>query len=274
MDKVKILNTSIDNLSLSELLASLEQGVVFTPNVDHLIKLQRDRQFFTAYCAADYRICDSKILFYTLRLLGFPIRQKISGSDFFPAFYQYHQHNQAIKIFLLGGDKGVAAAAQERINAKVGRAIVVGTYAPSFGFERNPDECQQMITAINQSGATVLAVGLGAPKQEKFIYQYKSQLRQIKIFLALGATLNFESGKIKRAPQWLSEIGLEWLYRLVSEPSRLWQRYLLDDPTFFWFILLQLLNCYRNPFSTSSNSDSSLDITSDIISCTAKILDQ
>lgn len=253
MQHVEMLNVSINNLSMQELLENLDQGVIFTPNVDHLVKLQSDREFFDAYMAADYRTCDSKILYYSLKLIGSPIAEKISGSDLFPAFYQYHKNNQDIKIFLLGAREGIAAEAQRRINAKVGRDIVVGVHSPSFGFEKNEAECQQIIDLINQSGATVLAIGVGAPKQEKFIYKYKSQFKHIKIFMAIGATIDFEACNVNRAPKWISEMGLEWLYRLVSEPRRLWKRYLLEGPTFFWFLLMQLLNLYTNPFDTTDS---------------------
>lgn len=253
MSSVKILNASVDNLSMAELLEKLNHGVVYTPNVDHLVKLQTDPEFYQAYSSADYRTCDSKILFYVFKLLGSPLKEKISGSDLFPAFYWHHRQNDEVRIFLLGAREGVAAAAQKRINEKVGRSIVVGTHSPSFGFEQNEAECERIIELINQSDATVLAVGVGAPKQEKFIYKYRNRFKNIKIFMAVGATLDFEAGNVNRAPKWISEMGLEWLYRLMSEPRRLWKRYLVEGPPFFWLVLLQTLRLYSNPFSATDS---------------------
>jgi len=250
MGNVKLLNASIDNLSMLELLENLNQGVVYTPNVDHLVKLQTDREFFEAYKAADFRTCDSKVLFYVSRLLKRPIKEKISGSDLFPAFYFYHRNNAAIKIFLLGAREGVAAEAQRKINDKVGRQIIVGSHAPSFGFEKNEEECQRLIEMVNASRATVLALGVGAPKQEKFIHKHRECFKHVKIFMAIGATIDFEAGHVARAPKWISELGLEWLYRLVSEPRRLWRRYLVEGPAFFWFVFLQALNLYTDPFAS------------------------
>lgn len=249
MNKVEILNVSLDNISQSEFLKNCTSGIVFTPNVDHLMKLQSDSDFFQNYKFATYKLCDSKILFYVSRFLGTPIKEKISGSDLFPAFYEYHRNNDDIKIFLLGAREGVALQAQDKINSKVGRNMVVGAHSPSFGFEKNEEECLKIIDIINQSGATVLAVGVGAPKQENFICKYKDKLPNIKIFLAIGATIDFEAGNIKRAPKWISEVGLEWLYRLLAEPKRLWKRYLVHGPSFFWLILKQKLNLYVNPLS-------------------------
>ena len=246
MKKIKILNLEIDNCSKQELLDKLKSGVVFTPNVDHFIKLQRDSEFVKSYSIGDYKICDSQIVMYASKFLGTPIKEKISGSDFLPAFCSYHKDNKEIKIFLLGAAQGVASKAQRKINHKVGRNIVVNCYSPPFGFEEDETECLKIVDTINNSDATVLVIGLGAPKQEKWLYKYKHYFKSIKIFMALGATIDFEAGHVKRAPRWMSEIGLEWLFRLLCEPKRLWKRYLLDDIPFFLLILKQKLNLYLN----------------------------
>jgi UDP-N-acetyl-D-mannosaminuronic acid transferase (WecB/TagA/CpsF family) len=135
-DSVIILGITIHNLSMIELLEKLNLygGKVVTPNVDHLMRLQKEADFREVYKDADYAVCDSKIVQYASYFLGQPIREKISGSDLFPAFCQYNRNNQDIKIFLLGGKEGVAHQAQIKINKKVGREIVVESYFPSFGF--------------------------------------------------------------------------------------------------------------------------------------------
>ncbi len=254
--EIKILGISIHNFSKQEFLESLNSGVVFTPNVDHLVKLEQDFDFFRVYQEADYRVCDSKILYYVSRFLGMPIREKISGSDLLPDFCRHHKDNEDITIFLLGAREGVAYRAQQRMNAKAGRNIVVGAYSPSFGFERSEDECAKIIDMINRSGATVLAVGVGSPKQEKWIAKYKHQLSGVRIFLAIGAAIDFEAGYKRRSPRWISEAGLEWLHRLLSEPRRLWRRYLLEGLPFFWLVLKQKLNLYRSPhLSVLSHQD-------------------
>ena len=253
MKTVNLLNVSIDNLSITELFEKLdcEGGVVFTPNVDHLIKLQYDRDFYEAYNTSTYRVCDSQILMYAPKFLGTPLKEKISGSDLFPAFYMYHKDNDKMKIFLLGAAEGIARKAQEKINQKIGREIVVEALSPSFGFEKNDEECETIIDAINKSGATVLAIGVGAPKQEKWLVKYRSKLTNVKIFLAVGATIDFEAGCKARAPKWMSEVGIEWAYRLLSEPRRLWKRYLIEGLPFFRLILEQKLGFYKMPFLDS-----------------------
>ena len=244
--RVNILGIPIDNIGMYELLDELEQGgVVFTPNVDHLVKLQKDSEFRCVYQDADYRVCDSQLVIYASHFLGQPIREKVSGSDLFPAFYHRYGNDPSIKIFLLGGMDGVGEKARQRINNKVGRDIVIESYSPPFGFEKDPVECQKIIDLINSSGANVLAVGVGAPKQEKWIGRYRSSLNGVKIFFAIGATIDFEAGNLRRAPAWMSSAGLEWLYRLVMEPGRLWKRYLVEDLGFFALILRQKLRMSR-----------------------------
>lgn len=239
--RVRILDVEIDSFSLEEFLQNLQQGIVFTPNVDHLMKLQKDSEFVKAYEKADFRICDSQILMYAAKFLGTPIKAKISGSDLFPLFCEHHRDNQDIKIFLLGGADGIPQQAQQNINQRIGRQIVVDAHSPSFGFEKDEAECQKILTLIRQSSANVLVIGVGAPKQEKWIAKYYNQLPNINIFMGVGAAIDFEAGNKPRAPEFISNLGLEWLFRLLLEPKRLWKRYLLQDIPFFWLLLKQKL---------------------------------
>lgn len=251
---IPLLNIEVDNISLIDLLTHLKQGIVFTPNVNHLIKLQQDLEFWQIYNSADYKLCDSQILLYASHFLGNQICEKISGSDFFPAFYTFHKDNSDVTIFLLGGLEGVPEKAAAVINLKVGRSMVVETYCPPFGFENDEQECQLIVDKIVQSGASVLAVGVGAPKQEKWIWRFKHKLPTVKIILAIGATINFEAGIVNRAPKWLSNSGLEWLFRLTLEPNRLWRRYMFDMFPFLWLLLRQKIGLYTNPWTVDRDS--------------------
>lgn len=245
--QVEILNIPIDNISVDDFLNQLQSGVVFTPNVDHLMKLQKDSDFVQAYRKADFRVCDSQVLMLASKFLGRPIQAKISGSDLFPMFCEHHRNNHNIKIFLLGGAEGIAASAQKRLNQRIGREIIVQAHSPSFGFEKDEDECQRILEMVRQSSANVLVVGVGAPKQEKWIAKYKDQLPSIDIFMAVGAAIDFEAGNKQRSPELMSKLGLEWFYRLISEPNRLWKRYLLDDFPFVWLILKEFLSQLMKP---------------------------
>jgi exopolysaccharide biosynthesis WecB/TagA/CpsF family protein len=248
MEKIRILNCPIHNVTMLEMLQSYENGVLVTVNVDMMAKLQKDRKFFNSFTSADYCVNDSRIIYFCSKLLGKPLKATIAGSDFFPAFCRYHQNNENVKIFLLGAREGVAKRAMERINSSIGRQIIVGEYSPPIGFQDDKNECEKIIKIINDSSANVVAVGMGAPKQENWVAEYKANLRNIKQFMCIGATIDFEAGVIARAPRIFRNFGLEWFYRLIKEPSRLWKRYIVDDFPFFYLILKDRLCLYKNPF--------------------------
>lgn len=245
---IQILNISIQDIRKQDLLAQLKKGVLITPNVDHLVKLQKDKEFYEVYQQAEWVICDSKILYILSKFLKNSLSEAIPGSSFFTSFYQYHKNDPNCKIFLLGAAEGIAAKAMKRINQKLGRNIIIGAHSPSFGFEKKEEECEKIVQIINASGANVLLVGVGAPKQEKWIMKYRDYMPQIDIFMALGATIDFEAGTLKRAPIFWQKIGMEWLYRCFKEPRRLFKRYFIDDMKFFYYFSKQILGCYKNPF--------------------------
>ena len=249
-NKIKILNIEIDNFSKLELLKNLKRGVVFTPNVDHLVKLQKDEEFYQVYQRADYKVCDSRILVLKSRMGLLPqIKEQIAGSDLFPEFCQFHRHNEDVKIFLLGGSSEASLQlAMDNTNRKAERNIVVGGYSPPFGFEFDEAETEEIIARIQHSGANVLAVGVGAPKQEKWIMKYKHRLPSIDIFFAIGATIEFEAGTVKRSPSLITKFGLEWAYRIYKEPVRLWKRYLIHDLPIFAMVFKQRFGIYHDPW--------------------------
>ena len=245
---IKILNSNILSLTQTDLLNQLQRGVLITPNLDHLVKLQHDREFYKVYRQAEWVVCDSKILYMLSKLLKHPLPEAIPGSSFFTAFYMFHKDDPDCRIFLLGAKEGIAQKAMERINEKVGRKIVVGAHSPSFGFEKNERECEALVDIVNKSGANVLLVGVGAPKQEKWIMKYRNQMPDVDLFMALGATIDFEAGTLKRAPRLWQKLGMEWLYRCLKEPRRLFKRYFVDDMQFFYYFAQQLLGMYKDPF--------------------------
>lgn len=245
---IKILNSNILSLTQTDLLNQLQRGVLITPNLDHLVKLQHDREFYEVYRQAEWVVCDSKILYMLSKLLKHPLPEAIPGSSFFTAFYMFHKDDPDCRIFLLGAKEGIAQKAMERINEKVGRKIVVGAHSPSFGFEKDEKECRELVDIVNRSGANVLLVGVGAPKQEKWIMKYRNQMPDVDVFMALGATIDFEAGTLKRAPLLWQKLGMEWFYRCLKEPRRLFKRYFVDDMQFFYYFAQQLLGIYKDPF--------------------------
>ncbi|GAG30117.1 unnamed protein product, partial [marine sediment metagenome] len=118
--------------------------------------------------------------------------------------------------------------------------IIVGTYSPSFAFENDEDENRKIVEMINKSSPDVLFVGLGPPKQEKWIWRYKDEIN-VPVSIAVGASFDFVAGSVKRAPKWMQKISLEWLFRLCQEPRRLWKRYLVGNIIFIWMVLKEFI---------------------------------
>ena len=255
----RLLNIWVDNLTMSELMQRLESGTVFTLNPDHCYHLQRNREFYEAYRRADFITSDSKYVYWSLGWIGRRIQEKVSGSDIVPTFCQHHAANPAVKVFLLGAAPGVAQRARERINARVGRLMVVDAIGPSMNFVNDKQEINDVIQAINASGATTLIVGLGAPKQEIWIDRYRNELPGVKIFMGVGATIDYEADAVVRAPRWMTSNGLEWVYRLGTDPKRYWRRY-FRDLEFFWLVLLDGIGWYRAPVLRTNATDNSTPI--------------
>ena len=251
--RIPILNVEVDNITMDELVTNFDNGALLTLHVDMIMKLQKDRDFYDILSEFDIITCDSQILYFAARILGTPFMERVSGADFFPRYYMHHRNSETVKIFLCGGNPGVAEIAQSNINARVGREIIVGTCSPPFDFDHREEEIDKIVDQVNATRATVLLVGLGSGRQEKFIVKNRDRFEHVKTFLPLGGTIDYEAKTLKRPPAWISNMGLEWLYRLVIEPRRRWYRYLVHQPPVLYYLLAQKLGFYKNPFATATN---------------------
>ena len=234
MARIKFMNTEVDNLTMEEALVEIDNLIkqnknsyVVTPNVDHIVQLEKGGEIVEVYKDADLILTDGKPLIWISKLYKNPIKEKISGSDLFPLLCKMASEKK-YKMFFLGAAEGIAAKAAENLKNKYEGLSVVGTYSPPYGFENDEKEIDKIIKMINEVQPHILIVGLGCPKQELFIFHYRNRLN-VPISLGLGASLDFEAGNIKRAPKWMSNCGLEWLYRIFQDPKRLVKRYLIDD---------------------------------------------
>lgn len=240
--RIEFLNTNIDNITMNEAVGRIDKFIqdggvhyIVTPNVDHIVKLEDDDEFRRVYRNADLILTDGMPLIWISKLLNKPIKEKISGSDLFPNICKMAS-KKGHSIFLLGAAEGVADKAAENLRKAYDGLNIVGTFSPSYGFEEDEDEIKKIIEIIVKTKPDILAVGLGAPKQEKFIFKYKEDFK-VPVSLAIGASIDFEAGKVKRAPIWMQKVGLEWFYRLCKEPKRMFKRYLIDDIKIFKIIL-------------------------------------
>ena len=149
MENVRVLNVDILSIKKKELLERLERGALFTPNVDHLVRLQKDRKFYEAYRQADLVVCDSVILHRISKLLKRGIIESIPGSTFFREYCDYHREDEGCRIFILGGKEGVSQRAMENINRRMGRRMVVGACSPSFYFVEDEKKSLEFVRMIN-----------------------------------------------------------------------------------------------------------------------------
>lgn len=234
MARIKFMNTCIDNLTMSETLNEIDKLIqkkncsyVVTPNVDHIVRLEKDVELQKVYKNASLILTDGKPLIWISKWYRTPIKEKISGSDLFPKVCELAA-NKNYTMYLLGAAEGVADTAARNLMKKYPGLNIVGTYSPPFGFEKNEQEINKIKAQIKDVHLDILIVGLGCPKQEKFMYYHCKELG-VPISFGLGASIDFEAGNIKRAPKWMSEHGLEWLYRITQDPKRLVKRYLVDD---------------------------------------------
>ncbi|MGF2082644.1 WecB/TagA/CpsF family glycosyltransferase [Enterococcus casseliflavus] len=233
--KVKLLNIEVDNLSMNEAVSEAEKLIlsdnfsyIVTPNIDHVVQLEENELLKKSYENSSLVLTDGKPLIWLSKLKGDPIKEKLSGSDFFPKICEL-SCKKGYRIFLLGAAEGVADIAKKNLEVKYPGLIITGTYSPPYNFENNQNEIKKIIEIINSSDSQILAVGLGAPKQEIFLYEMLMMNElHINLALAIGATIDFEAHKIKRSPKWISDIGFEWLFRVTQDPKRLFKRYWND----------------------------------------------
>lgn len=233
MPRIKFMNTEIDNLTLDEAVSEIDSIIcrqtaayVVTPNVDHIVQLEKGGELCEAYKNAELILADGKPLIWISKLYKTPIKEKISGSDLFPKVCEMAAE-KGYTMFFLGAADGIAAKAAENLQDRFPGLKIVRTFSPPYGFEKDENMINEIIRLVKDAKPDILIVGLGCPKQELFMYRYCKEMN-VPISLGLGASLDFEAGNVKRAPKWMSDLGLEWLYRIMQDPERLFKRYWND----------------------------------------------
>ena len=227
-----ILGLPIDAIEMPAALRTVEAAaagsapfVLSTPNLNFLVATQTDSEFRESVLLSDLCPADGMPIVWIARLIGVPIRQRVAGSDMFDALSAKQPSADRLKVCLFGGADGAAAAASTAINARPGVLSCVGAIYPGYG---SVDQLSRddIIDQVNASRADFLMVSLGAQKGQIWLQRNHDRLR-IPIRAHLGAVINFQAGKVKRAPALLKRFGLEWLWRIKEEPY-LWKRYWHD----------------------------------------------
>lgn len=246
MEKQPLLNTFVNNVDMKEAINAIEKMIIeggkhyiVAINVDVIVKLEDDIYLKEITDNADMVLVDGQPLVWIAKWHKQPVKAKISGSDLVPVLCK-KAADKNYTIFIIGGKNGIADKAKKNLEEKYPCIKIVGTYSPPLGFEKDNIELDKINKIINKAHPDLLIVCFGCPKQEKWIYEnYKNY--NAKISICAGATVDFLAGNISRAPRWMSNYGLEWFYRFLKEPKRMFRRYFIEDMK-----ILRLVRKYRS----------------------------
>lgn len=243
-NKINVGQIGISNVSLPEVIDIFnncinnneKMRVCVTP-VNCIVWANRNSHLKHVYNSADITLCDGVPVLWGSKFLGTPLKQRVTGLDLFPAYIE-ECYKRGYSFFLLGAKQGVGLVLKEQLDKKFPGIKIAGVYSPPFADTFTRDENKKMITLINEASAHVLWVSLTAPKQDFWIAE---NLKDINVNIAIGVGGAFEvtAGLIKRAPVFMQRFGLEWLFRFIHEPKRLFKRYIVEAPAFIPIILKQ-----------------------------------
>lgn len=238
-DSITLFDFTLANLSMSKAVDHIRTSVkhdqheaIFFVNPDCLNKSFSDPAYREILQDAEQIFPDGIGLAIAAKILGSPLKENINGTDMLPFLCEMAAVAN-YSLFLLGAKPGVAETVAENLQSRF-QVTIAGTHHGYFNHEK---ESTTIVEKINKSEADIVLVAFGAPRQEKWITNHKQELKP-NILLGVGGLFDFYSGNTKRAPRWLREIGLEWAYRLLQEPGRMWRRYVIGNPLFLLRVLL------------------------------------
>jgi N-acetylglucosaminyldiphosphoundecaprenol N-acetyl-beta-D-mannosaminyltransferase len=249
IERVNILGIGVSAITMSQALATIEgwlsrgeQHYACVTGVHGIMESQRDDALRRIHNRAGLVTPDGMPLVWLSRLNGKSHVERVYGPDLMLAFCE-RSVVRGYRHFFYGGGEGVAQRLAERLCGRYPGLIVAGTYTPPFR-PLSGAEDQAIVVEINEVGPDIVWVGLSTPKQERWMDAHLGRLRA-PVLIGVGAAFDFHAGLKKQAPYWMQRAGLEWLFRLATEPRRLWRRYLRNNPAFIWRVLLQTTGIAR-----------------------------
>ena len=237
MQRIEFLGAPMDSATTSETVEFIAarikkkeflQHVVI--NVAKLINMQKDAVLAESVKACDLINIDGMGVVLGARLLGHDIPERVAGVDLFHQLLDMSADNN-FPVFLLGAEEAIVTKTVEKIEQQHKGISVAGYHHGYFW-----DNEEAVVNKIKASGAQLLFVAITSPKKENFINKWQDQLG-VDFVMGVGGTFDVVAGKVKRAPEWMQNAGLEWFYRVLQEPGRMWKRYLVTNSQFAWLLL-------------------------------------
>jgi exopolysaccharide biosynthesis WecB/TagA/CpsF family protein len=240
------LGVRVDAAPIDKVVAQMEQWIqegshghsIAATGMHGMVEAQHDSDFKRILNATDLVVPDGMPLVWLARRRGYRLRQRVYGPDLMLAFC--NEAERKYRHFFYGGESGVAERLAESLHRRFPEMQIAGIYSPPFR-PLTVNEDDEIIAQISSASPDVLWVGLGTPKQERWMFEHARRIK-VPVMVSVGAAFDLLSGRRKQAPRWLRDHGLEWLFRLVQEPRRLWRRYLLGGPQFFAYLALESLH--------------------------------
>jgi N-acetylglucosaminyldiphosphoundecaprenol N-acetyl-beta-D-mannosaminyltransferase len=245
-----LLGVRVDPIQIPDVIAHLEAWIerkegcrfIVVANTHVVMEAQQDASFKKMINSADLCVPDGMPLIWCGRLRGHPLPRRVYGPELMMTFCR-ETAAKGYRHFFYGGDPAVSDQLVQSLRRSCPGIQIAGAYSPPFR-PLSPEEDDKVVARINQARPDVLWVGLGCPKQERWTYEHRERLT-VPATVAVGQAFDLLSGRKKPAPAWMSESGLEWLFRLLQEPRRLWRRYLVYNTKFIYSISLELLGVKR-----------------------------
>lgn len=237
-NRVSILGTHIDNLTMEETIYEIESAIKNKEQIHHvvvnagkIVAMQTDAQLKESVNGADIINADGQAVVWASNLLNKPLKERVAGIDLFVNLIQTaHEKNQT--IFLLGAKQEVVEKVKNRIAKEYSPNVVAGF---ANGYFKESEE-SKVIEKIVNSKPQMLFVAMTSPKKEMFLYRNKEALKEVNFIMGVGGSFDVFSGKIKRAPVLLQKIGMEWFFRFIQDPRRMWKRYLVGNSKFITLV--------------------------------------
>ncbi|MFC5512260.1 WecB/TagA/CpsF family glycosyltransferase [Massilia jejuensis] len=236
---ITMMGCRIDNLSMEETLGRIEEFIRsgrphqhVVVNVDKLVKASRDEGLRRIINACALVNADGMPVVWASRLLGKALKERVAGVDLFEALMR-RSSERGWRVFLLGARAEVVAAVAEAYRRRFPELVVAGW---RDGYWQGEAEEAQVVEQVRASGADLLFVAISSPKKEQFLGRWQTTMR-VPFAMGVGGTFDVAIGRVKRAPRWMQRAGLEWLYRFLQEPRRMFRRYFIEDMAFVWLLI-------------------------------------